>query len=211
MAAPPGANSILLVNGTLGANASCTIRLDLQVTATTAGSLTSPAVVLSSNQAPNATAAAITLTVTVPAPAFTMDFLPNPLGPIGPRPVTGNGTLTFTITNNAAIPLTGLAFNHTLPGRPPPLTVGPGAPPPLPASCGAGANLTASVGGNTIQFTGGQVAPGQTCTVTIPVQVTFAATDSAGTYNYTNSPVTLNSTEAAPVTAGPVTWTVVVN
>jgi hypothetical protein len=210
VAAPPGANSILLVNGTLGANASCTIRLDLQVTATTAGSLTSPAVTLSSNQAPNATAAAINLTVTVPAPTFTMAFAPNPLGPIGPRPVTGNGTLTFTITNNAAIPLTGLAFNHTLPGGPPPLTVS-APPPPLPASCGAGATLTASVGGNTIQFTGGQVAPAQTCTVTIPVQVTFAATDSPGTYNYTNSPVTLNSTQAAPVTAGPVTWTVVVN
>ncbi|MFT0795843.1 hypothetical protein [Synechococcus sp. H70.1] len=101
VAAPPGANSILLVNGSLAANASCTISLDLQVTATTAGSLTSPAVVLSSNQAPNATAAAINLTVTVPAPTFTMAFSPNPLGPIGPAPVTGTGTLTFTIINNA--------------------------------------------------------------------------------------------------------------
>jgi len=208
LAAAPGATSILLVNGSLAANASCTISLDLQVTATTAGSLTSPAVTLSSNQAPNATAAAINLTVTVPAPTFTMAFAPNPLGPIGPAPVTGNGTLTFTITNNAAIPLTGLAFNHTLPGAPP-LTVGPGAPPPLPASCGAGATLTASVGGNTIQFTGGQVAVGATCTVTIPVQT--GPLTSPGTYTYPNSPVTLTNAQAAPATAGPVTWTVVVN
>jgi hypothetical protein len=120
--------------------------------------------------------------------------------------------LTFTIINNAAIPLTGLAFNHRLPGGPPPLTVGPGAPPPLPASCGAGANLMTMVGVNTIQFTGGQVAPGQTCTVTIPVQVPFAVMNSPGNYNYTNSPVTLNNSAGAPsVTAGPVTWTVVVN
>ncbi|MFS8878277.1 hypothetical protein, partial [Synechococcus sp. H55.8] len=208
VAAPPGANSILLVNGSLAANASCTISLDLQVTATTAGSLTSPAVVLSSNQAPNATAAAINLAVTVPAPTFTMAFSPNPLGPLGPAPVTGTGTLTFTITNNAAIPLTGVSFSHTLPGAPS-LTVGPGVPPPLPATCGAGANLAANVGGNTIQFTGGSVAVGGTCTVTIPVQT--APLPAPGTYSYPNSPVTLNSTQAAPVQAGPVTWTVVVN
>jgi hypothetical protein len=64
----------------------------------------------------------------------------------------------------------------------------------------------AMVGGNTIQFTGGSVAPGQSCTVTIPVQT--GPLTSPGTYNYTNSPVTLNSTQAAPVTVGPVTWTV---
>jgi hypothetical protein len=69
----------------------------------------------------------------------------------------------------------------------------------------------AMVGVNTIQFTGGQVAPGQTCTVTIPVQVPFALTDPPGTYNYTNSPVALTNAQAAPATAGPVTWTVVVN
>ncbi|WP_457502027.1 DUF7933 domain-containing protein [Thermostichus sp. MS-CIW-15] len=209
LAAAPGATSILLVNGSLAANASCTISLDLQVTATTAGSLTSPAVVLSSNQAPNATAAAITLTVTVPAPTFTMAFAPNPRTlSLSPSGVVATGTLTFTITNNAAIPLTGLSFNHTLPVAPP-LTIGPGAPPALPASCGAGATLTATVGGNTIRFTGGSVDVGQTCTVTIPVQTgTLTAT---GDYNYPNSPVTLNSTQAAPVQTGPVTWRVVVN
>ncbi|MFT0753322.1 hypothetical protein [Synechococcus sp. RC10A2] len=207
VAAPPGATSILLVNGSLGSNASCTISLDLQVTATTAGSLTSPAVVLSSNQAPNATAAAINLTVTVPPPTFTMAFSPNPLGPISSNPPSiGTGTLTFTITNNAAIPLTGVSFSHTLPGAPP-LTVGPSQPPPPSAGCGTGASLAAS--GNTIQFTGGQVAVGATCIVTIPVQTATLTTP--GTYSYLNSPVTLNSTQAAPVQAGPVTWTVVVN
>ncbi|MFS8819606.1 hypothetical protein NW805_03930 [Synechococcus sp. W60.1] len=200
----PATTSISLVNGSLAANASCTISLDLQVTATTPGSLTSPAVILGSDQAPNATAEAINLTVTVPAPTFTMAFAPNPLGPIGPAFATGNGTLTFTITNNAAIPLTGLAFNHTLPGAPSSgLQVA--APGTFTSSCGS-PTLTASVGGNTIQFTGGQVAVGATCTVTIPVQTGLLT--SSGTHDYPNSPVTLNSTEAAPVTAGPVTWTV---
>ncbi|MFS8890366.1 hypothetical protein, partial [Synechococcus sp. R55.2] len=206
LAAAPGATSILLVNGSLAANASCTISLDLQVTATTAGSLTSPAVTLSSNQAPNATAAAINLTVTVPAPTFTMAFSPSLLGPIGAPPASGTGTLTFTITNNAAIPLTGLAFSHTLPPAPVGGLQFAGAA--TPTSCGSPNITTSGTPPTTIGFTGGQVAPGQTCTVTISVQVSFVAADPPGTYNYPNSPVTLNSTEAAPVTVGPVTWTV---
>jgi uncharacterized repeat protein (TIGR01451 family) len=52
LAAAPGATSISLVNGSLAANASCTISVDLQVTATTPGVLTSPAVTLTGNQAP---------------------------------------------------------------------------------------------------------------------------------------------------------------
>lgn len=206
----------MLVNGSLAANASCTISLDLQVTATTAGSLTSPAVTLSSNQAPNATAAAINLTVTVLAPTFTMAFVPNQLNlnlanQNPPPPVTGNGMLTFTIANNAAITLTNLAFNHTLPVVPP-LTVVQGPPPnPSPSTTCTGANLTVMtvMGVDTIQFTGGQLPPGQICTVDIPVQT--APLGQAGTYDYSNSSVTLNSAQAAPVTAGPVTWTVVVN
>jgi len=205
LAAAPGANSILLVNGLLAANASCTISLDLQVTAATPGSLTSPAVTLSSSQAPNATAAAINLTVTVPAPTFTMAFSPNSLGPIGPPAVIGTGMLMFTIANNAAIPLTNLAFDHTLPVVPP-LTVAP--PPNNPSTSCTGGDLTGT-SGSTIQFTGGSVAPGQTCIVTIPVQT--APLGQAGIYDYPNSPVTLTSNEAAPVTAGPVTWTVQVS
>jgi uncharacterized repeat protein (TIGR01451 family) len=203
----PGSNSISLVNGSLAANASCTIKLDLQVTATTAGVLTSPAVILSSNQAPNATAAAINLTVTVPAPTFTMAFAPNPLGPIGPAPVTGSGTLTFTITNNAANQLTNLAFSHTLPAG---LSfTGPSSV--LPSGCGT-ATLSDTNGDSlneTIGFTGGPLATGQICTVTISVQTGNLA--APGTYTYPNSPVTLTNAQAAPATAGPVTWTVEVN
>lgn len=197
----------MLVNGSLAANASCTISLDLQVTATTPGALTSPAVTLSSNQAPNATAAAINLTVTVPAPTFTMAFDPNPHVISGTgNPVTG--ILTFTITNNAAIPLTGLSFSHALPGVPNNgLQVAAGEA--FTPSCGA-ATLVATAGTNAILFAGGQVAPGQTCLVTIPVQ-TAQGLNAGNARTYLNSPVTLNSAQAAPVTVGPVTWTVVVN
>jgi uncharacterized repeat protein (TIGR01451 family) len=206
LAAAPGATSILLVNGSLAANASCTISLDLQVTATTAGSLTSPAVTLSSNQAPNATAAAINLTVTVPAPTFTMAFAPNPrVGVAAGAPATG--VLTFTITNNATIPLTGLAFNHTFPGGGAGgLQVAPAGGAAFSPSCG-GATLNAPGAATTIQFADGRVEPGQTCTVTIPVE-TVGPLAAGNVFSYPNAPVTLTSNEAAPVTAGPVTWTV---
>lgn len=216
LAAAPGATSILLVNGSLAANASCTISLDLQVTATAAGSLTSPAVTLSSSQAPNATAAAINLTVTVPAPTFTMVFDPNPGE--APLPMGGTvrvtGTLTFTITNNAAVPLTGLTFNHALPLRPSNgLVISNPANVNSTASCGRAHNVaTQQPGGgqpDTIEFTGGQVDPGDTCVVEIPVQT--AALNARGTYRYLNDQVTLNSREVAPVTVGPVTWIAVVN
>jgi len=196
----------LLVNGSLAANASCTISLDLQVTATTAGSLTSPAVTLSSNQAPNATAAAINLTVTVPAPTFTMAF--DPSTSVAAASGNATGTLTFTITNNAAIQLTGLAFEHTFPAPPntPPLQIAAGAA--FIPSCGS-PTLTATAGTAVIRFTGGRVAPGQTCIVDIPVQVAVPATATSGTlYTYVNNPVRLTSEEAAPVTVGPVIWRV---
>jgi uncharacterized repeat protein (TIGR01451 family) len=209
LAAEPGATAISLVNGSVAANATCVIRLDLQVTATAPGVLTSPPVTLRGNQAPDATAAAIDLTVTVPAPTFTMAFAPNPrVGVAAGAPATG--VLTFTITNNATIPLTGLAFNHILPsglfGGVVVADAGAFSP-----SCG-GATLNAppaapGVPGNTIQFSEGRVEPGQTCTVTIPVQ-TAAGLGAGASANYPNAPVTLTSDQAAPVTAGPVTWAV---
>jgi hypothetical protein len=204
LAAAPGATAISLVNGSVAANATCIIRLDLQVTATTLGVLTSPAVTLTGNQAPDATAAAINLTVTMPAPTFTMDFSPNPR--TGLAGAVGTATLTFTITNNATIPLTGVAFNHTFPSGGAGVMRVSGGGAAFTASCG-GATLTAPNTATTIRFTGGSVAPGQTCTVTIPVQ-TAGGVAAGASFGYLNAPVTLTSTEAAPVTVGPVTWTV---
>jgi hypothetical protein len=76
-------------------------------------------------------------------------------------------------------------------------------------SCGS-PTLTAPVAATTIQFAGGSVAPGQTCIVTIPV-ITATALSAGDVRNYLNNPVTLSSTQAAPVTVGPVTWTATFN
>lgn len=195
----------MLVNGSLAANASCTISLDLQVTATTPGSLTSPAVTLSSNQAPNATAAAINLTVTVPAPTFIMAFAPS-TGLLF-APGAASGTLTFTITNNASIQLTNLAFNHTLPGGPAGGLQVIGTP--IDTSCGSPNITTSGTPPTIVVFTGGSVAPGGTCTVTITVQTLYNFPNVGDSFTYVNSAVTLTSNQAAPVTVGPVNWTVV--
>jgi hypothetical protein len=208
LAAAPGATAISLVNGSLAADASCTISLDLQVTAP--GVLTSPPVTLSSNQAPDATAAPINLTVTVPPPTFTMAYIPSTS--LLQAGGAANGTLAFTITNNAGIPLTNLAFNHALPTVPNNgLQVS--AAGALTPTCGPAAVLTppppATPTTAIIQFTGGSVAPGQTCTVTIPVQTLFGFGAVGDTRVYVSTPVTLTSAQAAPVTAGPATWTVV--
>jgi hypothetical protein len=214
LTAAPRTTFISLVNGSLAANASCTISLDLQVTATTAGVLTSPAVNLSNNQGLNATAAAINLTVTVPAPNFTMEFQPNPIQVQltgNPAQVTPDGTLTFTITNNAAVTLTGLAFRHALPIE---LQVNPATNNPgTTVSCGPNRNASIQRPANRpniIEFTGGSVAPGETCVVDVPVQ-TARPLNQRGIYRYPNSSVRLTNNESDPVTAGPVTWTVVVN
>jgi hypothetical protein len=214
LAAAPGATAISLVNGSLAANASCTISVDLQVTAATPGVLTSPAVTLTGNEAPAATAAAINLTVTVPAPTFTMAYVPNPsIVPGGGAPATG--TLTFTLTNNATVRLTGLTFNYVLPGattgatgNAPGLVVAAGAVPILSPSCGGG-NLVATANTNIIRFSQGQVAPGETCTVSIPVQTQGNLPAGAGAnFTYPNAPATLTSNEAPSATATPVNWTV---
>jgi hypothetical protein len=69
-------------------------------------------------------------------------------------------------------------------------------------SCG-NATLTAAAGANLIQFSGGSVAPGQTCVVTVPVRAPGLL---AGlNLNYTHNPVILFTNQADPVTAGPVT------
>jgi hypothetical protein len=211
LTAPPGATSILLVNGSLAANASCTISLDLQVTATRGGSLTSPTVILSSNQAPNAIAEAINLTVTMPDPTFTMTIEPSRTSIQTSSRATGN--VVLTITNNASVQLRDLEFRLELPLVPGNGLDIPQNPNVRITRCG---NLTFSsnqrnVNNNipaSLDFTQGSVAPGETCTVQVSVQTDQIS--NTGEYTYTILPVRLRSANAATVTAGPASWKVTV-
>jgi hypothetical protein len=73
-------------------------------------------------------------------------------------------------------------------------------------SCGTPTLTTSGTPPTTIQFTQGSVAAGQTCVVTIPVAT--GNVNVGATVIYPNPSVTLTSTQAAPVTAGPAIWSV---
>jgi len=190
-----GAALITLSGGTLAANATCTVTV--RVVAASVGTYTNPAVTLTSNQAPAAQSAPVSLTVNqVAPPTFTKRFSPN---------TATRGTsvvLVFTITNNAPVPLSGLNFIDVLPDG---LRITPGAAAVTSNTCGG--TLTAPpsdpgppvVNSTTIVLQSGTLAPNSSCVVSVPVQ----QITSAPAPPYTNPPVTLFSNEAPPVQSNP--------
>jgi uncharacterized repeat protein (TIGR01451 family) len=192
VAAAPGGASIALNGGTLAANATCAVTV--QVVAASVGTYTNPAVTLTSNQAPAVQSAPTDLSViSVPAPGFNKQFVPNS---------TTNGsvvTVVFTITNNAPVPLSGLSFIDPLP-------LGLRITTPSVATLNTcGGTLTAPAGGNTISLAGGSLAAGASCVVSVSVEQ--APPLPAPPVTYTNPPVPLFSSGAPPATSAPATVT----
>ena len=181
-----GGSSIVLNNGTLPANSTCAVTV--QVSASSPGTYINPPVTLTSNQAPPVQSAPVTLVVGTPSLVFTKAFPPIPSLINNPVP------LKFTITNNTATPLTGLAFTDNLPAG---LVI---AGPPLMFTNNCGGVLNVAVGGTSITFSNGTLAVGAFCTISVNV-----TSNTAGTY--INPATTLTSNEAAPVTAPPVSVT----
>jgi hypothetical protein len=180
----PGGALITLSGGTLAANATCTVTV--QVVASAPSTYTNPPVTLTSAQAPAVQSAPTDLSViSVPAPTFTKQFSPSS---------TQNGNIVavvFTITNTAAVPITGLSFIDILPSIPAP---GLRITNPEVTSNTCGGMLTATGGTTTISLMGGSLAAGASCVVSVSVeQITPMVA------NYTNPPVTLFSSGALPV------------
>ncbi|MGY2978327.1 hypothetical protein ACVWY9_001366 [Thermostichus sp. OS-CIW-31] len=186
-----GAALITLSGGTLAANATCTVTV--QVVAAGTGTYTNPAVTLTSNQAPAVQSTPVNLSViSVPAPTFNKQFVPNS---------TQNGnvvTVVFTITNTATVPITGLSFIDILPNVP---ASGLQITTPAVTSNTCGGTLTATAGTTAISLTGGSLAAGASCVVSVSVKQA-AMMPTPGTY--TNPPVTLLSNGAPPATSGTV-------
>ena len=151
-----GATTLAFADGALAAGATCEIRVTVRAIA--AGTLTGPAVDLTSSIA-TATAAEATLTVTAAdAPGFAKAFLPDTVDP------GGVSTLTFTIGNGAnLIEVGSLAFTDAFPGG---LAVA--ATPNGSTTCGGTFAPVASA--TALAFTGGSVAAGETCTIAVDVQ-----------------------------------------
>ncbi len=176
------------------ASGSCTASVN--VTATTAGPHTNVSGFLSTTESgTNAGAsgsATASLTAIVP-PTIAKSF--------GTDPIVANGTslLTFTVTNpNQNDMLTGIAFADTYPvGL---VNVNPLSP-PVANTCGG--SVTASAGGNGISLSGGSLAGGSSCTVSVTVTAS-----TAGVYANTSGAVSASTagtgnTASASLAANP--------
>ncbi|HEX3154855.1 MAG TPA: hypothetical protein VHV32_09530, partial [Candidatus Angelobacter sp.] len=156
--AAAGSGSISLTGGTLAANASCTISLNVKgIAAGVQNNTTGP--ISSTESGPGATSNTATITVIGP-PSIAKAF--------GAASIQLNGTttLTFTITNpNATVALTGVGFGDTLPAG---LAVA--NPNGLTGSCGAGTITTGTVSGfSVVNLSGGTIAAGGSCTFSVNV------------------------------------------
>jgi CSLREA domain-containing protein/uncharacterized repeat protein (TIGR01451 family) len=156
--AAAGSGSISLTGGSLAANASCTISLN--VTGVQAGVQNNTTGPISSNES-GAGATSNTASITVIGP-------PSIAKAFGAASINLNATttLTFTITNpNATVALTGVGFGDTLPAG---LTIP--NPNGLTGSCGAGTITTGTVSGfSVVNLANGTIAAGGSCTFSINV------------------------------------------
>lgn len=159
--AAAGSGSISLAGGTLAANASCTISLN--VTGIAAGVQNNTTGPISSTES-GAGATSNTASITVIGP-------PSIAKAFGAASINLNGTttLSFTITNpNATVALTGVGFGDTLPAG---LTVA--NPNGLTGSCGSGTITTGTVSGfSVVNLSGGTIAAGGSCTFSVNVMGT---------------------------------------
>lgn len=163
--AVPGDTLVTMASGTIGAGASCTITVPVQI---------GPTVTTNNLGHTNTIAAGAVVTsqgsnVLPIAQAFTVGAALAVSKAFSPSTVFAgtNSTLTITVTRTAnASALTGLALTDTLPAG---HVVG--ATPAATTSC-TGATVTATPSSNSISLSGGSLAGGATassCTITVPV------------------------------------------
>jgi len=146
--------AILFSGGTIPAAGSCTI--SITVLGTSAGVQTNVTSNVSANIVGTGNTASATLDVVAP-PIISKAFNPAKIVP------GGTAAVSFSITNpNNFIGLTGVAFTDSLPSG---LVVA--SPNGLSSTCGGTA--TATAGSGTISLTGGAIASGTACVVTVNV------------------------------------------
>jgi uncharacterized repeat protein (TIGR01451 family) len=183
-----GANlsSLALTGGTIPANGSCTITVN--VSAAAAGSYLNSTGPVATTNASTGTSASATLDVLQPMVA-TKTFAPATILP------GGTSTLSVVLTNPNAIAVTGVQFTDTYPTSPGSLV---NAPAPAWTLAGCTGTVTAASGGPSLALSGGSIPGNSTCTLT--VKVTAATLGS-----YTNTIAAIASTDAGSV--GPVSGT----
>ncbi len=113
-------------------------------------------------------------------PTLSKVFTPNTIGP------GSVSTITFTITNGSASPVTGLAFTDVLPVAPGPMTIADPANASTTCNLGVSGSLTAPDGGGTVTLADAQIGGFSSCTVTVDVTASTPGM-------HTNPAVTLSS------------------
>jgi uncharacterized repeat protein (TIGR01451 family) len=165
-----GFSVVNLSGATLGASASCTFSVN--VVGIAPGTQNNTTGLITSTEGGTGGTASASIDVVAP-PSIAKAFNPTTIA------VNGVSTLTFTITNPAAnaVAETGVAFSDTLPAG-----IVVATPNNLNSTCGG--TPTAVAGSGTVSLSGGSIATGSSCTLS--VDVTGAA---AGVYNNTSGAV----------------------
>jgi len=194
LTAVAGTSSVSLTGGSLAANASCTISLD--VVAQAAGAYANTTSALSTNLGDGGAASA-TLTVNAaPPPGFAQVFSPDSM-------LEGaTTTLTFTIDNSGAfVEANTLSFTNNLPAG---LVIA--STPNVANTCNGTA--TAVAASSVVSLTGGTVAPSASCTVSVDVttvddgsyvNVSGALTSNLGNSGTSTDTLTVNAPPVPPL------------
>ena len=102
-----GADTLSVTGGSIAADSSCTITIN--VLGVAGGTHTNTTSVVDSTELTGTTTGSDTLTVIVPEPTIAKVFATDPIA------VGTTSALTITVTNNSLIALTGVSFSDTLP------------------------------------------------------------------------------------------------
>jgi uncharacterized repeat protein (TIGR01451 family) len=198
--AVPGAGSVAISGGPLAVGAACTVQVN--VTSPVSGNYTNttqPITSVTGGQTVTGGTASASVTVNGPdmvPPSITKQF-------IGTQPINNGDHIQvqFTINNPNTIPINGVSFTDVLPtgGNGDMIVTNPNN---LSFSgCGAGATITAVPASTSISLSGGTIAAGGQCVITLDVTGV-----NAGNYTNTTSPV--NSINAGQGNTGSATLAV---
>lgn len=192
LTAAAGGNRLVLTGGTIPANGSCLV--SVQVTSAAIGSYSNPAAPFSitTGNAGSSQSVAATLAV-LATPTVTKSFTPDSIRNFD------TSLLTLTLTNpNVISGLTGVGISDSFPAG---LYVGSGA---ATTTCG-GSLSGATQGSSAFALNGGSLPSSGSCTITIPVTSgqpgVYENTSSGVSSNETGGPATASNTASLTVSA----------
>jgi uncharacterized repeat protein (TIGR01451 family) len=184
--AAAGSGIVSLSGGTLAANASCTVSLN--ITGTAAGAMNNSVQVTSTEGGSGNTS---TASITVVAPPVIIKAFG-----AASIPLNGSTSLTFAIqNNNTTTTLSGVGFTDTLPAG---LVVA--TPNGLTGNCGGG-TITATTASGSVSLTGASIAASASCTFAVNVTSTTGGVKNNTTGNVTSSEGGTGGTASASITA----------